>query len=148
MSNKNELIADLLMGAAYADDQLDGREVDTVLSCLAKVMNVDEDALPGEITDRIGVFEPGGFDPVTAVAALGLQDDGEKRNLIELIAAVTDADETFDLDENTYVETVAQALGLAKEAYGDLTVEILSVENLQAVGKKLIEPPPLPPDAD
>ena len=142
MSTKNELIADLLMGAAYADKHLDGREYGTVMKLLAKVMDLAE--LPDEMISRLDNFAPNGFDPVSAAKSLNLTNDDEKRTLIELVAAVTEADEVHDLDENEYLEKVAGALDLPRPSYSDLTVEILSVDNLKAAGKKLITPPPIP----
>jgi uncharacterized tellurite resistance protein B-like protein len=142
MSTRNELIADLLMGAAYADSQMDGREYEVVKKLLAQVMNVE--GVPEELMRHLEGFDPKSFDPATAVASLGLSDDRDKRHLLELVAAVTEADEEIDLDEHEYLETLARALDLPRNTYSDLTLEVLSVENLQAVGAKLIEPPPIP----
>jgi uncharacterized tellurite resistance protein B-like protein len=142
MSTKNELIADLLMGAAHADKHLDGREYGVVMKLLAQVMDLKE--LPDEMINRLDNFAPNNFNPVDATKSLGLAEDEEKRKLIELIAAVTEADEVLDLDENEYLEKVAGALDLSRPSYSDLTVEILSVDNLKAAGKKLIMPPPIP----
>ncbi len=145
MSTKNELIADLLMGAAYADNDLDGREYDVVKKLLAQVMDLT--TVPDEMVTRLDNFAPKEFDPIATAKSLGLVEEEEKRQLIELIAAVTEADEVLDLDENEYLENVANALELPRPSFSDLTVEILSVENLQAAGKKLITPPPPPPTA-
>jgi uncharacterized tellurite resistance protein B-like protein len=143
MSIRNELIADLLMGAAYADARLDGREYRVVKKLLAKVMNADK--LGEEMEGRLRGFARRQFDPVAAATELGLETEQKKRHLIELIAAVTEADEVFDMDENAYIENVAMALALPKESYADLTVEILEEENLQTVGEELMTPPPVPP---
>ncbi|MCP4676307.1 MAG: TerB family tellurite resistance protein [Deltaproteobacteria bacterium] len=142
MTTKNETIADILMGAAYADNELDGREYETVKELLAKVMNLD--TIPEEMESRIGGFDPTSFDLTSAAKSLGLDNDDEKRHLVELIAAVADADEILDFAESDYLADVATALELPRQTYTDLTVEILSVENLQDVGKKLITPPPIP----
>jgi tellurite resistance protein len=131
------------MGAAYADARLDGREYRVVKMLLAKVMNVDK--LGEEMGGRLRSFARKSFDPVEAAKALGLETEQKKRHLIELIAAVTEADGVFDLDENAYIENVAKALELPKESYGDLTIEILEVENLQTAGEKLMTSPPAPP---
>lgn len=130
------------MGAAFADRRLDGREYETVKKLLAQVMGVDE--VPAEMEARLKKFNPKTFDAASTAKSLGLTDDDEKRKLIELIAAVNDADEELDLDEHEYLLTVAGSLGLDKSAYDDLTVEILSVETLQEAGKDLLAPPPVP----
>lgn len=144
MTMRNEVIADLLMGAAFADSRLDGREYETVKRLLAEVMEVE--AIPEDMEKRLKSFDPKGFDPREAADSLELSDEKDKRNLIELIAAVNEADEELDLDEHEYLITVADALGLDKAEYGDLTLEVLSVENLQEAGKNLLAPPPAPED--
>jgi hypothetical protein len=106
MSDRTELIADLLMGAALADSELDGRELDIA----------------------------------STVAALELETDEDKRYLLELIAAVHNADDVWDLDEDKYLREVAAALGMPERAYADLTIEVI---DLQEAGRSLM-PPPLP----
>jgi len=144
MSMRNELIADLLMGAAFADNRLDGREYAAVKKLLAGVIDAEE--LPADMESRLKAFNPKTFDPAGAAKSLLLKEDTEKRKLIELIAAVTEADDVLDLDEDAYLKRVAEALDMPKESYADLSIEILSVENLQEAGSKLLEPPPPPAD--
>ena len=146
MSDKNETIADLLMGAAYADNHLDGRELEKVKKLLADVMSLDQ--LPAEMTTRLEGFDAKGFDARAAAQSLELGSEEEKRHLVELIAAVAEADEELDFDENDYIEDVANALDLPRATFTDLTVEVLSVENLQVAGQKLMSvPPPIPEKA-
>ncbi len=144
MSMRNELIADLLMGAAFADNRLDGREYAAVKKLLAEVVDAEE--LPADMEARLKAFNNKTFDPSEAAKSLMLTEDTEKRKLIELVAAVTEADEVLDFDEDAYLKQVAEALEMPKEAYADLSIEILSVENLQDAGSKLLEPPPPPTD--
>lgn len=143
MSMRNELIADLLMGAAFADSRLDGREYEAVKALLAGVMGLD--TIPDDMEKRLKAFEPKTFDPASAAASLMLTEEAEKRHLLELVAAVNDADEELDLDEHEYLTKVAEAVGIPREEYGDLTLEVLSVESLQEVSKDLLTPPPPPP---
>jgi uncharacterized tellurite resistance protein B-like protein len=142
MSTRNEAIADLLMGAAYADNHLDGREYEIVKSLLAKSMNLE--VIPEDMENRIKQFDPSKFDMAGTAESLRLEDDGQKLQLVEFIAAVTEADDVLDLDENEYLEKVAQFLELPRQSYSDMTMEVLSVENLQEVGRNLIKPPPIP----
>lgn len=142
MSNQNETLADLLMGAAFADSRLDGREYEAVKNLLAQVMGVD--AIPEEMEARLKAFDPKAFDPAAAARSLGLEDDAAKRHLIELVVAVNEADEELDLDEHEYLLQIAKALDLPKDAYSDLTLEVLSVEELKAASDDLISPPPPP----
>ena len=143
MSKRNEMIADLLMGAAYADSRLDGREYRVVKQLLCKVMQVEK--LGAEMDGYLRDFARRKADPVVVAKALSLETDDEKRHLTELLAAVTEADGVFDLDENAYIESVAKAMELPRERYADLTIEVLSEENLQTVGEKLMKAPPPPP---
>jgi uncharacterized tellurite resistance protein B-like protein len=136
------MIADLLMGAAYADKELDGRELETVKALLAKVTG--QQGLSPEMSNRLRSFNPNRFDAVATAKALELTDDRQKRYLIEMIAAVTEADDNLDLAENEYLETVAEAMALPRQTFTDLTLEILSVENLEAAGESLLTPPPIP----
>lgn len=142
MSNRHEIIADLLMGAAYADRRLDGRELEAVKKLLAELMGVE--TVPGEIAQRLEAFDPKSFDPAAAAAALEIQEDDEKVRVVELIATVTEADEEIDLDENEYLETVAQALQMPRNTYSDHALEVLSVEDIKAAGERLLKPPPIP----
>jgi uncharacterized tellurite resistance protein B-like protein len=142
MTNRNELIADLLMGAAYADRKLDGRELEAVKKLMADLMSVE--TIPGEIAQRLEEFDPKSFDAAAAAKALEIQDDDEKLKVVELIATVTEADEEIDLDENDYLEDVARALDMPRHTYSDLAIEVMSIEDIKSTGKKLLNPPPIP----
>jgi uncharacterized tellurite resistance protein B-like protein len=142
MTNRNELIADLLMGAAYADRTLDGRELEAVKKMLAELMSVE--AITDDLAKRLEAFDPKGFDPVAAAKALEFQDDDDKVHLIGLISAVSEADEEIDFDENDYLERVAQALEMPRNTYSDMTVEVMSVEDIKSARAKLLKPPPIP----
>jgi uncharacterized tellurite resistance protein B-like protein len=131
------------MGAAFADRRLDGREVAAVKKLLAQAMNAS--TIPPAMEEHIKNFDPRTFNPAQTVAELEIGGDEEKRKLIELIAAVNDADEELDLDEDAYLKTVAKALGLPEDSYQDLSLEILSVETVKAAGEALLAPPPAPP---
>jgi uncharacterized tellurite resistance protein B-like protein len=142
MATRNELISDLLMGAAFADQRVDGSEYQAVKRALAQAMGVAE--VPPVLAARLEWFEPAQFDPARTAAELGLTTDVEKRQLLELIALVSDADQVLDLDEDGYLHTVAQALGLPRELYADLVIQDLSVESVRQAGEALLGPPPLP----
>jgi tellurite resistance protein len=137
VAGRHETIADILMGAAHADQHLDGRELEKVRQLLVEATG---GALSTELSSRLDTFEPAGFDVATAVASLGLTDEGDKRHLLELVAAVHDSDDVWDLDEDAYLRDVAQALGLATADFADLTVAELEIEDIGAA----LLPPPLP----
>ncbi|MEZ4442133.1 MAG: TerB family tellurite resistance protein [Polyangiaceae bacterium] len=137
MSERIDLIADILMGAAHADHHLDGRELDAVRELLRKASG---GPLTAKVSMRLDSFDPSTFDLGATVAALGLEDEGEKRHLVELVSTVHDSDDVWDLDEDAYLRELATALGLELEAIADLTVEELVIEDLGAI----LLPPPLP----
>lgn len=141
MSGRNEHIADLLMGAALADRQLDGREYEAVQSLMREAMKVKK--LPAALEKRLKSFKPSKLDVVATVRKLALASDSEKRHLLELIVKVHESDELWDLDEDAYLRRVANALGLAEDKYADLTVQVISIESIgESLG--LAGPPPLP----
>ena len=84
------------MGAAFADRRLDGREIATVKELLAKIMGEDE--LPTEMDARLKSFKPSSFDEQEAAKGLQLDGDEEKRQLLDLIAAVNESDDELVQD--------------------------------------------------
>lgn len=136
--DRHLLIADLLMGAAHADRHLDGRELKKVQDLLCKATS--NALLPQELQDRLDAFSPDDLDVAATVAALHFESDADKRHLLELITAVHDSDEVWDLDEDAYLRQVASALGLEADDYADLTVAELEIGDIGAA----LLPPPLP----
>jgi len=151
MATRNELISDLLMGAAFADQAFGGSEYEAVKSALARAMGVDK--VPPVLAARLEWFDPASFDLAKTVAELGLEADEEKRQLLELIASVQAADQVLDIAEDSYLRKVAEALGLPRELYEDLVIQDLSIESVRGAAATLLEPtgrrpgrkpPPLP----
>ena len=136
--DRHALIADLLMGAAHADQHLDGRELTKVKDLLCKATS--NALLPKELEDRLDAFSPADLDVAATVAALDFEGEEDKRHLLELITAVHDSDEVWDLDEDAYLREVALALGLDPDDYADLTVAELEIGDIGAA----LLPPPLP----
>jgi tellurite resistance protein len=139
-----ELIADLLMGAAYADHTFDGRERAVVREMLEAWLAVED--LPAALVTRLDGFDPDAFSLDGTVEGLGITDPKQARKVLELVAAVNEADEEIDLDEDEYLKRLAVALGVGSEESADLALEILSVEELRADFEELSMhmPPPLP----
>ncbi len=137
MSDRFEHIANLLMGAAYADDDLDGRELETVRKLLTEAMGEEE--LPHDFEKKLLLFDPEEHDVEQTVSAIDLGDDDMKIKLLELIVAVHDSDEVLDIGEDEYVIEVAEAMGLPKDKYAKLTLDVELVE-----AGKVLKPPPLP----
>jgi uncharacterized tellurite resistance protein B-like protein len=138
MSDRFESIAKILMGAALADDNLDGRELDTVRALVCEAMGLAE--LPEDLERKLHLFDKDELDVAKVVEAADLSGDDDKIKLLELIVAVHDSDEVWDLHEDEYLRKVADAMGLAKEKYADMTLDF-SIEEAGTV----LKPPPLPP---
>jgi uncharacterized tellurite resistance protein B-like protein len=138
MKDRLPLVADLLMDAAHADNQLAGEEKTAVRRLLRDLLGGD--ALPMDLDFRIAEFSPASFD--LAVAASAFVDDppAQKRRLLELCAAVHAADGELDMAEDQHLRRVGAAIGLAPDQFQDLVIDILEdVENLEVSGEDLAE---------
>jgi uncharacterized tellurite resistance protein B-like protein len=122
------VITDLLLGAAYADDALAGEEEAAVRRLLGELLGGA--ALPLEVDTRIETFRPDGFDMVAAAKGFAADPPIAKRKLLELVAAVSDADDEVDLEEDAYLVALAKALGMQPDDYADLTLHV-QVEDLK-----------------
>ena len=135
---REEHIADLLMGAAHADGHLDGREMQRVRELLRQALKTT--MLDSALKARMRSFKPAGHSVQQSIDALALPSDEERRQLLELVVAVHEADDTWDFAEDEYIRVVAKAMGLPKSAYEDLTIGDVAIE---VIGASLL-PPPLP----
>jgi len=135
------VITDLLLGAAYADDNLRGSEEDAVRRLLGELLG-DGD-LPAEVEERIKTFPAGTFDFEEAADDFADDPPIQKRKLLELVAAVHDADDETDLAEDDYIKRLGVALGLAPSEFEDLTLDY-DVEELRDSLEELAGPPASP----
>ena len=122
LADRIDVITDLLMGAAYADGALEGREEATVRRLLSELLAGAP--LPAAAEARVAGFDPRAFDVQAAAARFAADAPERKRALLELVAAVRDADEVFDSAEDDYLTGLGAALGLERAAYADLALEI------------------------
>ncbi|MBK6530278.1 MAG: TerB family tellurite resistance protein [Deltaproteobacteria bacterium] len=122
MADRIDVITDLLMGAAYSDGSLEGREEATVRRLLGELL--DGAALPAATDARIAAFSTEGFDLEETAAHFRDDSPERKRKLLELVVAVRDADDVFDTDEDDYMTALARALGMKPEEYADLALQI------------------------
>jgi len=127
MADRIDGITDLLMGAAYADGSLEGREEATVRRLLGELLGGA--ALSAATDARIKGFDRKAFDPKAAAAEFVGDSPERKRKLLELVVAVRDADDVFDTDEDDYMTALARALGMQPEEYADLALEIEELRN-------------------
>jgi uncharacterized tellurite resistance protein B-like protein len=129
MKEHIDTITDLLLGAAYADKRLEGRELDAIRSMVIKLLG--SQALPQAQESRIKAFNPARFDAKAAAARLTALDHGSKHKILELVATVTDSDEELDLAEDAYLRKVADGLGLPAEDLEGMTIEVLEDDELE-----------------
>ena len=125
-----DTITDLMLGAAYADKRLEGKELDAIRNMLCKLLGVDE--LPEAQAKRIKSFNPAKHNPVTAAKSLGELTEDEQTKVLDLIASVNDADDVIDMDEDAYLRKVAEGLGVTGDRLDSLTIEIIEEDDLDS----------------
>ncbi|AKF09984.1 TerB family tellurite resistance protein [Sandaracinus amylolyticus] len=136
------VITDLLLGAVHADGSKSGEEIHVVRDLLKELL--DQRDLPESIEKRIELFEPGDFSLAECAATFASAEPERKRRLLELVAAVRDADEEVDVAEDEYLVSLAKALGMKEAEYSDLTLDY-EIEDLREHLSTLrsVKPPPL-----
>ena len=134
-------LCDLLMGAAYADDDFKDREREEVREMLA---DLSGSKLSQELEDQIAKWDPKNFDLTKTAAQFKSDSEDDRRRLLFLVAAINDADEEVDFAEDEYLKDLAQALGLPASALEGMVIDI-EVEELREDFKKVRKgPPPVP----
>lgn len=132
-----DTFADLLLGAAYADKRLEGREIATIRALLEKVAG--ESPLPEALDARMRSFNPAKHDAQGAAATLWFLSKEDKRTVIDLIAKVTEADEEIDLAEDEYLRKVALGLGMSDQEIAEFTIEIIEEDELDGLLARVLE---------
>jgi uncharacterized tellurite resistance protein B-like protein len=135
-------VCDLLLGAAYADEQFADREREEVRGMLADLTG---ETLSAELEKRIGSFDPKNFDLAKAAGEFAGDSEDDRRRLLFLVAAINEADEEIDFAEDDYLRSLAKALGLPASALEGMTVDVEVEELQQSLAKVRKVPPPPPP---
>lgn len=128
-------IAYLLLGASVADLEYHEKEIDTIMTLLTE--QAGEEAIAETFVEHMKSFDPHGFDPVKACAAVDFTAAPRRKALLGMVVKVIDADEIRDLDEDSYLVKVAKAIGAGKEEYEDLILDVIE-------GEDESKPPPIP----
>jgi uncharacterized tellurite resistance protein B-like protein len=128
MKDRIGIVADLLMGSAYADNRLEGEEKAAVRRLLRETLGTN--TLPMDLEFRIEEFKPEGLDLGQAGAAFASEPLDIKRRLLELLAAVHSADDEYDFAEDEYLARVGKAMGVAEKDYQDLLAIVLEEVDL------------------
>jgi uncharacterized tellurite resistance protein B-like protein len=134
-------LCDLLMGAAYADEQFKDREREEVREMLADLSGT---ALSLELEARIDSFDPKKFNLSGTAAEFKGDSEDDRRRVLFLVAAINDADDEVDFAEDEYLRSLAAALELPKTALEGLTIEV-EIEELRSDFAKVRKGPPPPP---
>lgn len=129
MQDRIELVADILMGAAYTDNHLHGDEKAAINELLKGL--IKEPSLPEKLRARIEAFSPKSFDLEAVAEAFARDTTEQKRALLQLVVAVNDADQEYDLDEDQYLRKVAFAIGLDRQHFADLVLDIVEEPDLE-----------------
>ncbi|MBN8616446.1 MAG: TerB family tellurite resistance protein [Deltaproteobacteria bacterium] len=124
-------MTDVLLGAVYADAERTDAEIEAVKKLLGSVFDGE---LPSDVAARLDAFDPATFALDVAIEPFADDAPALKRKLLELVAAVRDADDIVDFEEDAYVMRVAAMLGVAKADYADLVLD-LEVEELTEVAE-------------
>ncbi|MEO8842095.1 MAG: TerB family tellurite resistance protein [Kofleriaceae bacterium] len=130
----------LLLGAAYADNEVHDKEREEVRALLEDLAG----ELPTAIELEIVKFDPKSFDlALTAGEFVGDSEDDRKK-LLFLVSAVIEADEEIDFSEDDYLRKLAGALKLPASALAGLTVDV-ETEDLKETFQQVRKGPPPPP---
>jgi uncharacterized membrane protein YebE (DUF533 family) len=133
-------ICELLLGAAYADGELHDREKTEIRALLIELAGETR----VEVEACIASFEPEKFDLATTIGVFENDSEAERQKLLLLVSTVIEADDTVDLAENDYLQSLATALGLPDSALDGLTVD-MEIEEVQETFDAVRKgPPPLP----
>lgn len=124
-------MTDVLLGAVYADSERTDAEIEAVKKLLVSVFDGE---LPADVAARIDGFDAAKFALDAAIEPFVDDPPELHRKLLELVAAVRDADDIVDFEEDAYITRVAAMLGVPKIAYADLVLD-LEVEDLTEVAE-------------
>lgn len=124
-------MTDVLLGAVYADSERTDAEIAAVKKLITSVFDGE---LPADVAARLDDFDASKFELDTALEPFVSDPPELHRKLLELVAAVRDADEIHDLEEDAYITRVAGMLGVPKLAYADLVLD-LEIEDLSEVAE-------------
>lgn len=113
-------LCELLLGAAYADQELVAQETTEIRALLIELAGEAR----VEVEAAIASFDPQAFDLGSLVGYFKDDPEDERRKLLLLASTVIEADEVIDLAENDYLKKLCAGLGLPASALTGLTLDI------------------------
>src|SRR5688572_26698309 len=130
-------LCELLLGAAYADHELQQQEKTEIRALLIELAGERH----VEVEACIASFEPAKFDLQSIIGIFRDDSEEDRRRLLRLVSTVIEADDEIDLAENEYLHELARALGLPDSALEGLAVDI-EIEEIKDTVETLRKPPP------
>lgn len=103
-----QALAEVLCGAAQADDELDPDESDAILAELRTLLGVE--TLPPELARHVRTFSRNRFEMVDTLTRLRLSDLAHKKALMRSVRAVLKADAVYRDTERDYFTKLAHTL--------------------------------------
>lgn len=135
-------LCELLLGAAYADGELQPQEKVEIRALLTELAGENR----VEVEACIASFEPEKFDPSSVVGLFRDDSEEERRRLLLLVSTVIEADDEIDLAENEYLRKLASLLELPPSALEGLVVDV-EIDEVKATFDAVANRPPPPPRA-
>ena len=103
--------AEILLGAAHADGEMDGIEEDALIELLEDAL-VEDGELPDEIHEVIEEFDPDEFDLEAVEEHIADEPIEHRRALLVMVATLRDANGETDRAEDMFYVRLAEALDL------------------------------------
>lgn len=141
MKDRVEAVCDLLMGAAFADENLHEKEKQVVENYLKELM--PDGKLTPELRERIDTFAPASFEMEKVAKLFASDGKSDRIKLLDVVAAVNSADGEYDFAEDDYLHSVAKAMSLDEDDSKEHTL-VYEVETLKGYLATLRPPPPPP----
>ncbi len=116
-----QAVTELLLAAAHADSKVCRKELKAVRQLTRQLLNVEQ--TPDWVLHRIETFDPNEFDIEHSVRVLVSLPTEQKRHILELARRVCDSDNSFNLEEESYLMSLVPALQLTTEDVADLVIE-------------------------
>lgn len=106
--------AEILLGAAHADGEMDGIEEDALIELLEDAL-IEDGELPDEIHEVIDEFDPDEFDLEASAETIADEPEEHRRALLVMVATIRDANGETDRSEDMFYVRLAEALDLETE---------------------------------
>jgi uncharacterized tellurite resistance protein B-like protein len=133
-------LCELLLGAAYADGELQPQERTEIRALLIELAGEAR----VEVEACIASFDPTKFDLGSVIGYFKDDSVEERQKLLLLVSTVVEADEEIDLAENEYLRQVATALALPESALAGVLVDV-EIDEIKDTFNAVRGTPPPPP---